>query len=226
MNQYLSPLALLLCLVGAFSAQAQAPEDAAAKTVLWNLDRLDRLGEHKITLIGSPRLIDTPRGKAIEFDGKGDALVVDVNPLAGLTRFTAEVIFQPYSGGSREQRFLHLQENGSENRLLFETRLTSDNRWFLDTFIKSCSGDHTLLAETALHPLGPWYHAAVTVDDTTMRHYVNRAQELSTSIRFQPQTAGRTSIGARMNQVYWYKGAIRQIRITAGVLAPDQFLSP
>ena len=68
-----------------------------------------------------PGLIDTPQGKALRFDGSGDALLLGVNPLSGLKQFTAEIVFQPAADGPKEQRFLHFQEEGSENRLLFET---------------------------------------------------------------------------------------------------------
>jgi hypothetical protein len=226
MSKTLFRLSLLTWLIIAATAFAQAPGDSRQKAVLWNMDRLDVIGGYKVTPAGSPRLIDTPNGKAIEFDGTGDGLFVDANPLVGLTVFTAEIIFQPYAGGPAEQRFFHLQEDGSENRLLFETRLISDNRWFLDTFIKSGPGNFTLFAEASPHPIGPWYHAAVVVDNNTMRHYVNGVEELSTKIQFQPQVKGRSSIGVRINKVSWYKGAIRQIRITPAALAPTQFLKP
>jgi hypothetical protein len=82
-----------------------------------------------------------------------------VNPLAGWKEFTAEIVFQPYADGAKEQRFFHLQEDGTENQ-------------------------------------------------------------------FQPQSAGKSSIGVRINRVFWYRGAIRQIRISPRVLAPSEFLKP
>ena len=214
----------LLALIGGRTLLAQGPE--VARPIVWNLDRLDVIGGHKPEILGSPRLIETPQGKAVQFDGKGDALFIDTSPLAGLKQFTVEVIFQPVVDGPKEQRFLHFQEEGSENRLLFETRLTGDNRWFLDTFIKSGDGNYTLFAERSLHPLGPWYHAAVTMDGKTMRHFVNRMEELSMPVSVTPQRAGRVSIGVRINKVHWYKGAVRQIKITPRELSPEEFLKP
>jgi hypothetical protein len=213
-------LARLFCLPILFISTAVSAQSA----VVWDLNRLDLVGGHRTTMAGAPRLIDTPQGKATEFDGKGDGLFIDTNPLAGLSKFTAEVIFQPYAGGPKEQRFVHMQEEGSESRLLFEIRLTDDNRWFLDAFIKSGDGNFTLYAEKATHPVGPWYHAAIVMDGTTMRHFVNGVEELSTPITFKPQNSGRTSIGVRLNKVSWYKGAVRQLRITPAALAPGQFL--
>src|SRR5688572_6738161 len=59
----------------------------------WTFDRLDRLGTHKTTLLGQPRVVNTPEGKAIEFDGVDDAIFLEVHPLAGAETFTWEVIF-------------------------------------------------------------------------------------------------------------------------------------
>ncbi|MGE0758851.1 MAG: LamG-like jellyroll fold domain-containing protein [Pirellulaceae bacterium] len=203
-------------------AWCQAPADSA---VTWQLDNLQRIGGHSVTVVGAPRVIDSPQGKALEFDGQDDAVFVPVNPLAGLEQFTAEVIFQPYAAGPPEQRFFHIQEDGTENRLLFETRLTPASRWFLDTFLKSGAGNYTQLAEHAQHPLGPWYHAAVTVDGRMMRHFVNGVEEMATPVRFEPLRPGRTSIGVRVNQVHWFRGAMRTFRVTPRVLAPAEFLA-
>jgi len=198
----------------------------AQDAVTWNLDRLDSIGGHKLTVLGQPRVIETPQGKALQFDGVDDAIFLEVNPLAGLKEFTVEVIFRPDAGGPKEQRFFHLQEAGSENRVLFETRLTDDGKWFLDTFLKSGEGNYTQFAKDALHPLGPWYHAALTIDAKQMRHYVNGKEELATAIDFKPLAAGQTSLGVRINKVHWYQGAIRQVRITPRVLTTEAFLKP
>ena len=101
-------------------------------------DRLDRIGEHATTIHGNPRVIETPIGKAVEFDGVDDALFVEVHPLAGAKTFTWEAIFRP-DGGSIEQRWFHLQEAGSESRMLFEIRVVGDH-WFLDSFNQSTTG--------------------------------------------------------------------------------------
>ena len=200
-----------------------ATQDDAA---VWSLDRLDSIGGQRPTVAGAPQIVETEAGKALAFDGVDDALFLDANPLAGLEQFSVEVVFQPRANGPKEQRFLHFQETGSESRLLFETRLTGDGRWFLDTFLKTPTGDHTLFAEKSLHPIGPWYHAAVVMDGKSMRHYVNGIEELQTDVDFQPQTAGQTSIGVRLNKVFWYAGAIRQIKIWPRALAASELQKP
>jgi acetyl esterase/lipase len=204
---------------------AARAEDPAQTPVVWTVDRTDQLGEHQTTVVGMPRVVESVDGKAVQFDGKGDALLVDANPLAGLKQFTVEVVFQPHAGGPKEQRFLHLQEAGSENRLLFETRLTDDGRWFLDTYVKTGTGEATLFAKESLHAIGPWFHAAVVVDGKTMRHFVNGKEELKADLAFEPLGKGQTSLGVRINKVFWYKGAVRQIRITPRTLEPKDFVA-
>ena len=145
-----------------------------------------------------------------------------MHPLAGRRQFTAEVRFRPAPNGPKEQRFFHLQASGSEDRVLFETRLTDDGQWFLDTFVKSAAGDCTLYAESHRHPIGPWYHAAIVIDGQSMRHYVNGQLELSQPLKFEPHAAGQTSIGVRINKVHWFKGAIGWARFTPRVLEPKE----
>ena len=59
-----------------------------------------------------------------------------------------------------------------------------------------------------------------------MRHYVDGKEELAGDIRLLPPGPGQTSIGVRFNRVFWYQGAIRQIRVTPAVLRPEAFLRP
>ena len=108
-----------------------AADEPAPSSGTWTA--LDRLGEHQTTVLGAARDRDEG-GQGGPVRRQGDALFLDANPLAGLKQFTVEVVFQPQADGPKEQRFLHFQEAGSENRLLFETRLTDDGRWFLDTY--------------------------------------------------------------------------------------------
>src|SRR5207244_1517717 len=82
---------------------------AASRQITWTFDRLDTIGGMKTTVEGYPRLIDGPVGKAIEFNGVGDSLLVDHHPLAGAETFTFEAIFRP-DGGANQQQWFHLAE--------------------------------------------------------------------------------------------------------------------
>jgi hypothetical protein len=203
-------------------------DDAAgvgsAGSVVWLIDNLQSIGGHPTTVSGAPQVIDTPAGKAVQFNGTDGALFVEYHPLAGLAQFTVEVIFRPDPGGAPEQRFFHMQANGSENRVLFETRLPGNGQWFLDTYVMSNAGGAPLFAQNFPHPIGPWYHAALIIDGAQMRHYVNGVQELAVGLKFQPQLPGRTAFGVRLTKAYWYKGAIRLARFTPRVLSPAEFL--
>lgn len=225
MHKLILRISLLLLLHGGERLRAEPPAKAPAGAIVWNLDNLDSIGGHKVTVVGKPRVIETEKGKAIEFDGRGDGVFVDANPLAGLKSFTVEVLFRPAAGGPKEQRFLHFQPNGNEDRLLFETRVRGET-WFLDTYLQSGAEKKTLFAEKFLHPLATWHHAAVVVDGKTMRHYVNGKEELAADVHLAPLGDGQTSIGVRFNKVHWYQGAIRQIRVSSQVLQPETFLKP
>jgi len=205
-------------------------EPPAERAVVWKIDNLKRIGEREARVLGDPRVVAVAggktKGKAVEFDGVDDAIFLDVHPLAGAEKFTVEVIFRPDADGPAEQRFFHMQENGSEDRVMFETRLTGDGKWFLDTFIKSGEQEQALFAKEFKHPVGRWYHAALVFDGKQMRHYVNGKRELAAEINCQPQSNGKTSMGVRINKVYWFKGAIRTARFTHRVHQPKEFLKP
>lgn len=190
-------------------------------SVTWQFNRLDQIGGHATTILGQPKLA----GDAIEFNGVDDAIFLDTHPLAGATEFTWEVIFRPDRGGRPEQRFFHMQENGSQTRLLLETRLIGD-RWCLDSFAASSTGAQTLIDRSKLHSLGEWHHVAAVYDGREFRHYVDGVLQGAATVKLAPQAAGRTSIGVRINKVDYFKGAIRTARMSRRALAPAEFLKP
>ena len=193
---------------------------------VWDLDNLKEVGGFAVEVLGEPKVIETAGGKALEFDGVDDGIILPVHPLAGWEKFTVEVIFQPYPNGPKEQRFFHMQEANSTERVMFETRLTDDDRWYIDTFIQSGEGNYTMLAKDFIHPIGTWFHGAIVMDGKTSTHYVNGEKEMTTEIEYAPQEPGQTSLGVRQNKVHWFKGAIRKTRFTHGVLTPEEFLKP
>lgn len=214
------------CSLAVMTAIALMGAGEKEQHVIWELDNLEEIGGHKIKVVGDPKVIDTEFGKAIEFDGVDDGIFFDVHPLAGWETFTVEVIFQPYKDGLAEQRFFHMQEYGTTERVMFETRLTpEDDLWYIDTFMQTGGQSNTMLAIGDKHEIGPWYHAAIVVDGKTFKHYVNGRMELGKEVEFTPQKPGETSMGVRLNKVYWYKGAIRKARFTPRPLKPSEFLT-
>jgi hypothetical protein len=221
----LAPVSGLMHAQGASGAkEGNAPEQET-----WTFDRTSDLGGHPATVIGHPQVIDSPFGKAVEFNGKDDALFVDVHPLAGVTAFTWEVIFRPDADGAPEQRFFHLQEQDPKtgedigNRMLFETRIV-DGQWCLDSF--AVTGEHrlTLLNRELLHPLGKWYRVAAVYDGKTFSNYVDGELQGSGALQLGPQLAGHSSVGVRINKVDYFKGAILMARMTRRALKPEGFL--
>jgi hypothetical protein len=204
------------------SLQPGGPEVRAGMEI-WTFDRLENIGGHKTTVLGTPRIIDSPVGKAVEFDGIEDALFIENHPLAGAETFTWEAIFRP-DGGQAAQRWFHLQESGTDNRLLFEIRVV-DGQWYLDSYGHSGDAQQALMNRDRRHPLGAWYHVAAVYDGREFRNYVNGVQEGAATIRFAPQRPGRSSIGVRINRVDYFKGAIHLARFTRRALPPAEFLT-
>jgi hypothetical protein len=192
------------------------------KITEWRIDNIESISGIETEVLGSPMIIESPLGKAVEFNGITDALIVSANPLTGWKRFTIEVLFRPDPDGEKEQRFIHIQEN-DDHRVLIETRVTDDGSWFFDTYIKSGQSDCTLYANDFLHAVGKWYHAALIYDGKKMYHFVNGEQELEGDVTFKSMQMGKTSIGCRLNKVYWYKGAIARINFSPHVLSRDKF---
>jgi hypothetical protein len=52
-------------------------------TERWVFDHLDHVGRHPVRMAGHPKVIESPVGKAVQFNGVDDALFVGVHPLAG-----------------------------------------------------------------------------------------------------------------------------------------------
>jgi putative heme-binding domain-containing protein len=194
----------------------------SAGSSLWRFDRLTNIGGHPTTVLGDPKLIDSPIGKAVLFDGIDDALFIENHPLAGAAAFTFEAIFRP-DGGPFEQRWFHLSEQGTDNRMLFEIRVTG-GKWYLDSFNQSGSQSKALMNRNALHPLGQWHHVASVYDGVEFRNYVDGLLEGSANITFAPHGPGRSSVGVRINKVFYFTGAVHSARFTPRALPPAQFL--
>jgi hypothetical protein len=151
--------------------------------------------------------------KALRFNGSSDGLIIADNPIKGRAAFTIEVRFKPHADGPSAQRFVHIEDT-HENRALIETRITPDKQWYLDTFLYSHPTEKgvTLVDKTKVHPCDRWYWAALVYDGKVMSHFVDGVREQEGAIDFGPMGAGRTSVGVRLNQVFWFKGEIAEVR--------------
>jgi len=223
-----------LLLVGFSSARAQAGVAAggvlpAPHAETWYFNQTAEIGGHPTELIGHPHVIDSPYGKAVEFNGVDDGIFIPEHPLAGASTYTWEVIFRPDVDGPEAQRFFHFQEQDpatgkdTMNRMLFEIRIV-DGQWCLDSFASSGDSNRTLLNCKMLLPLGKWYRATAVYDGKELRNYVDGELQGAGSLELKPQFAGRTSVGVRINKVYYFKGAVLMARMTPRALQPDEFL--
>ncbi|MDP9039151.1 MAG: LamG domain-containing protein, partial [Acidobacteriota bacterium] len=210
------------------AARPAAAQPAAAQDV-WRFDRTDSLGGHPAKALGSPAVIETSLGRAVQFNGKDSALLLDVHPLAGARQWTWEIIFRPDPDGAAAQRIFHLQarnpHTGADlpDRMLFEIRIVG-NAWCLDSFAASAGQSATLLHCEKLHPFGPFYRVTAVYDGATLKNYVGDELQGEASVHLAPQSPGHASAGVRINRVDWFKGAIFEARFTRRALSPPDFL--
>jgi hypothetical protein len=212
----------------------------APRQITWTFDRLEKIGGVETKVEGNPKVVDTPVGKAVEFDGVDDALFIEQHPLAGAQTFTFEAIFRP-DGGAAEQRWFHLAARDpktgllasaehaktgqdANSRFLFELRVINGNQWCLDAFVNGPGYNKALMFRDKLHPIGQWYHVAQVYDGKIYRSYVNGEVQGEAEVAFKPQGEGVASVGTRINRVNYFHGAVRQARFTPKALTPDQFL--
>jgi hypothetical protein len=215
-------LASAAFLIGASSSRTDRPE-------VWIFDHTDKIGGLHTTILGHPKVIKTPLGKAVQFNGVDDALFIPEHPLAGAETFTFEAIFRPERGGKPAERWFHLAEQDPKTgedtgtRFLFEIRVI-DDQWCLDAFVNTPTVSKALLYRNLLHPLDVWHQVAMVYDGQEFRSYVNGVLQGKAAIHFQPEGPGHSSVGVRINKVDYFKGSVREARFTRRALNPEEFL--
>jgi hypothetical protein len=214
--------------------------DVKPKQITWNFDNLTKIGGLPVKVEGHPKVISSPVGKAVEFDGVGDSLFIDQHPLAGAETFTFEAIFRP-DGGAEQQRWFHLAERDPKSgllanpsptnptqdtnaRFLFELRVVNNNQWYLDAFTNGPGYNRALMFPAKVHPVGQWYHVADTYDGKMFRSYVDGELQGEAELAYKPQGPGGASIGVRMNKVNYFHGAVAKARFTPKALPVSEFL--
>jgi hypothetical protein len=221
-----SVLGILVVACLAVAVQGQQ----VANQVSWRFDSTSALGGHATKVLGHPKVIETPMGQAIAFNGVDDALFVGVHPLAGAETWTWEMIFKPDADGRPEQRVFHLQsidpatgEDVPEERMLFEIRIVKGD-WCLDSFATSGGQRMPLLNCEKRYSFGQWYRVTTVYDGKTLKNYVGDELQGQGEVKLVPQRPGRASAGVRINLVDYYKGAIYSTRFTKSALPVGEFL--
>ena len=203
---------------------------------VWKFDNLSRIGGMTPKVEGSPQLVESPVGKAVQFNGKDTGLFFPGRPLVGAKTFTIEAIFRP-EGGDFQQRWMHIAETDPKTgldanpggtsdpnpRFMFEVRVV-DGQWYMDAFVNSASGSKALIDPKKLHPINQWYAVEQSYDGKTYRSYVNGVLENEGDVAFTPHGAGHMMVGVRMNHVNYFKGSVAEARFTDRALKPSEFL--
>jgi hypothetical protein len=217
----------IVLMAGALHAHGAASK-TAAHAIVWRFNNIHKIGGLPTEVLGHPQVVETPYGKAVQFNGIDDGLIIPEHPLAGASTYTWEVIFRP-DGGAFAQRFFHLQEQDpathqdTGNRMLFEIRVVN-GQWCLDSFASSGENHRTLLNCKLLRPLGKWYVVTAVYDGKQLRNYVDGQLQGEGTLDLKPQMPGRSSVGVRINHKFFFKGAILMARMTPRALPPDEFL--
>jgi hypothetical protein len=204
------------------------PASLAQAAEVWQIDRLDEIGGHPPEVIGAPQVRTEGGITAVWFDGAHDGIFMPAIPIAGAKAFTIEVLFRPIDGGLDAQRFFHLEDT-TGTRALIELRENGKGSWWLDTFLRggaSAAVGRPLIDDKRVHPTGEWYWVALRYDGTTMTDFVNGEKELEGTVSIPPFGAGRISLGVRQNKVFWFKGAIREVRFHHEALPAEKLQRP
>jgi len=213
-----------------------AASNCLAREQLWKFNNLSHIGGLTPKVEGAPKLVDSPVGKAVQFNGSDTALFFPGRPLVGVKAFTIEAIFRP-EGGAFEQRWMHIAETDPKTGLdanpggtsdpnprhMFEVRV-KDGQWYLDSFINSAAGSKALIDPNKTHPINQWYAVAQSYDGKTYRSYVDGVLEGEADVAFTPHGAGHMMVGVRINHVNWFTGSVAQARFTDHALKPEEFL--
>ena len=202
--------ALILASAALGAARADTPNP-----VVWTFRDLHAVGGAVPEILGAPQV---QADGAVHFNGVDQGLIVPANPISGWSQFTVAILFRPEDNAPEAQRFFHI-EDPTGRRLTIEDRVVKGKGWYMDTFLLDGKGK-ALIDPAKLHPLGQWAWGELVYDGKTMRSYVNGVAELNAEVAFAPMAGGHTSVGVRLNKVYWFQGEIREVRFYPAALAP------
>ena len=208
-----------------FYLDASSATDTTAQDTLyyelWDISNLESIGGHAVAISGDPQVVSTEIGDAVEFDGDGDRLLVDFNPIMDAREFTVELVFKPKAcyPDNVAPRFVHIQDpdDPDAKRVMIELRVDENNKCYMDGFIKTDVDDLALIDETLVHYTDMWQHVAITYMDSTFTTYFNGIEELSGTLHYDSaivSTIGKTSLGARMNEVAFYAGLMKTLKVS------------
>ncbi len=214
----------LLCCTSLFASDSTYYE-------IWDINNLEIIGGHEVTVFGNPEVVSTKIGDAVKFDGDNDRLVVDFNPLKDAKEFTVELLFKPDARypDNIDPRLVHIQDplDADEKRLMLELRIDKNNQCYMDGFLQTDMMRLPLIDETLLHSTEEWHHIAITYKDKEFTTYFDGIKELSGIVDYSNiiiNTTGKTSLGARLNNIKFYSGLMKTLKVTHASLDPKNFI--
>ncbi|MCU4677015.1 LamG domain-containing protein [Catenovulum sp. 2E275] len=192
----------------------------------WYFNNLTKVGGYTTKLEGQPKI--TESGNSVLFNGNNERMHLEGNIIAGMQAFTLELIAKPLTPTEkgREPRIVHIENpENPKHRLTLEMRFNDKNEWYLDAFLMDGDSRYTLIDSQFTHPINQWFNIAITYQNGKFSSFVNGKQELSNTVQFSPMAkVAHTSVGARMNQVHYFHGEIKQLRATNRVLTQAEML--
>lgn len=193
--------------------------------IIWQFGSVNQIAGNPVIITGSPEVINSAQGGAVEFNGEDEGLLINHNPIKGWDNFTIEVDLKPYPGYPQniEQRFLHIQDPNNENRrILIELRLNEKEEWYGDWFIKAENESLTLIDSTLTFPVNEWATISLSYEKGKVRGYINGKLQVEGEIQYLPVGSNASvSIGSRMDHRSWFKGAIKEVRFIPGGFPQD-----
>ncbi|WP_308991045.1 LamG-like jellyroll fold domain-containing protein [Mariniflexile litorale] len=214
---------LFLCITFVSNSQNKQGDLNNTQNLEWLISSMINEKFDDIQVSGKPKIVSSPYGDAVYFNGVEDAFFLERLPIESMEEFTIEMIFNPSIDGDFEQRVVHLGEV-SGDRMLLEIRAI-DGNWYFDGFAASGENKLALIDEKLIHPLGKWYHVAFVVAKDSLSTYVNGKLELTEPFSFRPIETGQSSVGVRLNKRSWFKGNIYKIKISSKKLRPYDFMT-
>lgn len=212
-----------------------ACSSATDNQVVWNIDNLTSISGNQVISFGNPKIITTELGNALEFNATavtapgtnaGDRIQIKGNPLGtSNSEFTIEMIFKPYTTATDfAPRIFHIcRPDSMSGPRVMTMEIRSKSVWTTDFYIKSVTGSGIM--GTTTYPTNQWMHMAMTYKNGVVKGYVNGVLDVTysgTMFTGMPPTA-EVSLGGRMNNVNYFKGAIRKLIFTPTALNPSEF---
>lgn len=202
---------------------------------IWLINNLTEIDGKGVVVYGNPKIIVTEKGSAMEFNadasnapatGKGDRIQIKGNPLGiSANDFTIEMIFKPYlTTTDFAPRVLHIcSPDSMSGPRVMTMEIRSTNVWNTDFYIKSVTGSGIMGSKK--YQTGQWMHLAMTYKNGELKGYVNGEIDVSyvgSKYTGLPANA-EVSLGGRMNNVNYFKGAVLKLIFTSEALEPSQF---